>query len=127
MSAFTDRMRAIRSAPTGGKKVAALFDYDGTLIEGGFSAAAIMRARVRSMEFGLGELADFLLIGLRGVVSEQDYAEVLAATRPTFAGKTYAELIAFGEHLFKYETAAKLRPPQMWQILRAIARWGTPS
>ena len=85
MSAFTDRMRAIRSAPTG-KKVAALFDYDGTLIEG-FSAAAIMRARLRSMEFGFGELADFLLIGLRGVVSEQDYAEVLDATRPTFAGR----------------------------------------
>ena len=91
MSAFTDRMRAIRSAPRG-KQVAALFDYDGTLIEG-FSAAAIMRARLRSMEFGLGELAEFLLIGLRGVVSEQDYAEVLAATRPTFAGKTYACLL----------------------------------
>lgn len=121
MSAFTDRMRAIRSAPTG-KKVAALFDYDGTLIEG-FSAAAIMRARLRSMEFGLGELADFLVIGLRGVVSEQDYAEVLDATRPTFAGKTYAEMIEFGEHLFKYETAAKLRP-QMWQILRAHREMG---
>ncbi|PWD43720.1 HAD family hydrolase [Gordonia paraffinivorans] len=121
MSAFTDRMRAIRSAPRG-KQVAALFDYDGTLIEG-FSAAAIMRARLRSMEFGLGELAEFLLIGLRGVVSEQDYAEVLAATRPTFAGKTYAELIAFGEYLFKHETAAKLRP-QMWQILRAHREMG---
>ena len=70
MSAFTDRMRQIRSAPTG-KKVAAFFDYDGTLIEG-FSASAIVRSRVRSMEFGLGELADFALIGLRGVESEQD-------------------------------------------------------
>ncbi len=125
MSAFTDRMRAIRSAPTG-TKVAALFDYDGTLIEG-FSAAAIMRARLRSMEFGFGgELADFLLIGLRGVVSEQDYAEVLAATRPTFAGKTYAELTAFGEHLFKYETAAKLRP-RCGRSCVPIGRWGTPS
>ncbi|MGW0035505.1 HAD-IB family hydrolase [Gordonia sp. NPDC003376] len=121
MNAFTDRMHAIRSAPTG-KKVAALFDYDGTLIEG-FSAADIMRARVRSMEFGLGELAEFLLIGLRGVVSEQDYAEVLEATKPTFAGKTYAELIDFGDHLFKHETASKLRP-QMWQILRAHREMG---
>ncbi|MCX2966834.1 HAD-IB family hydrolase [Gordonia aquimaris] len=121
MSAFTDRMRAIRAAPTG-KKVAALFDYDGTLIEG-FSAAAIMRARMRSMEFGLGELADYLLIGLRGVVSEQDYAEVLAATKPTFAGKTYTEMLEFGEDLFKHETAAKLRP-QMWQILRAHREMG---
>ncbi|WLP88707.1 HAD-IB family hydrolase [Gordonia sp. NB41Y] len=121
MNAFTDRMQAIRSAPTG-KKVAALFDYDGTLIEG-FSAADIMRARLRSMEFGLGELAEFLLIGLRGVVSEQDYAEVLEATKPTFAGKTYAELIDFGDQLFKHETASKLRP-QMWQILRAHREMG---
>ena len=121
MSAFTDRMREIRSAPTG-KKVAAFFDYDGTLIEG-FSASAIIRARMRSMEFGLGELADFLFIGLRGVVSEQDYAEVLEATKPTFAGKTYAELLKFGDELFKHETAAKLRP-QMWQILRAHREMG---
>lgn len=121
MSAFTDRMRQIRSAPTG-KKVAAFFDYDGTLIEG-FSASAIVRSRVRSMEFGLGELADFALIGLRGVESEQDYAEVLDATRPTFAGKTYAELLEFGNYLFTHETASKLRP-QMWQILRAHREMG---
>ena len=82
MSAFTDRMRAIRAAPTG-KKVAALFDYDGTLIEG-FSAAAIMRARMRSMEFGLGELADYLLIGLRGVVSEQTRQAISAGAGGLF-------------------------------------------
>ncbi|AZG47515.1 HAD-IB family hydrolase [Gordonia insulae] len=121
MSAFTDRLREIRSAPTG-KKIGAFFDYDGTLIEG-FSAVAITRARVRSMEFGLGELGDFLLIGLRGVKSEQDYAEVLEATKPTFAGKTYAEMLEFGEHLFTHETAAQLRP-QMWQILRAHREMG---
>ncbi len=121
MSALTDRLRQIRSAPTG-KKVAAFFDYDGTLIEG-FSATAIVGARVRSLEFGLGELADFLLIGLRGVESEQDYAEVLEATKPTFAGKTYAELQDLGNRLFKHETAAKLRP-QMWQILRAHREMG---
>lgn len=116
MSAFTDRLREIRAAPTG-KKVCAFFDYDGTLIEG-FSATAIFAARLRSLEFGIGEVADFALIGLRGVVSEQDFAEVLEATKPTFAGKTYAELLDFGDHLFRHDTASKLRP-QMWQILRA--------
>lgn len=121
MNAFAERIAEIRSAPTG-KQVAAFFDYDGTLIEG-FSATAIIGARLRSMDFGLGELADFLLIGLRGVESEQDYAEVLEATKPTFAGKTYAELLDLGERLFKQETAAKLRP-QMWQIIRAHRKMG---
>ena len=94
MTTIADRIREIRQAPSG-KRVCAFFDYDGTLIEG-FSAVAIARARVRSLEFGLGEALDFLLIGLRGVESEQDYAEVLRATKPTFAGKSYAELLDFG-------------------------------
>ncbi|MGC4961207.1 HAD-IB family hydrolase [Gordonia sp. DT218] len=121
MSTVADRLREIRSAPTG-KKVGAFFDYDGTLIEG-FSASAITRARVKSLEFGLGELGSFLLIALRGVKSEQDYAEVLEATRPTFAGKTYAEMVAFGDDLFRHETASHLRP-QMWQLLRAHREMG---
>ena len=116
MSTFADRLREIRAAPTG-KKVGAFFDYDGTLIEG-FSASAITRARLRSMDFGLGELTGAILIALRGVTSEQDYAEVLELTKPAFAGKTYAELLAFGDDLFTHETASFLRP-QMWQIIRA--------
>ncbi|MBD0023546.1 HAD-IB family hydrolase [Gordonia pseudamarae] len=121
MTTVADRIREIRSAPTG-KQVCAFFDYDGTLIEG-FSVVAFARARVRSLEFGLGEALDFLMIGLRGVESEQDYAEVLRATKPTFAGKTYAELLDFGATLFREETAAKLRP-QMWQLLRVHREMG---
>ncbi|GAA3970971.1 HAD-IB family hydrolase [Gordonia caeni] len=116
MSALADRLREIRSAPAG-DKVCAFFDYDGTLIDG-FSAADILRARVRSLDFTAGELVDGLMIGLRGCYSEQDYAEVLKATRPAFAGKTYDELLYMGEQLFKNVTAEKLRP-QMWQIIRA--------
>lgn len=116
MSALADRLQEIKDAPAG-DRVCAFFDYDGTLIEG-FSATAILRARLRSLEFTTEEVTDALLIALRGCTSEQDYAEVLAATRPAFAGKTYDELLAFGETLFKTETAAKLRP-QMWQVIRA--------
>ncbi|GAA4660463.1 HAD-IB family hydrolase [Gordonia humi] len=116
MSALADRLREIKRAPSG-KQVCAFFDYDGTLIEG-FSATAILRARLRSFEFTGGELLDGLMIALRGCTSEQDYAEVLEATRPAFAGRSYADLLATGEELFKKDTAAKLRP-QMWQIIRA--------
>lgn len=116
MSALADRLNQIRSAPPG-DKVCAFFDYDGTLIDG-FSAADIIRARVKSLDVTPGELLDGLMIGLRGCYSEQDYAEVLKATRPAFAGKTYDELLAMGEDLFRKVTAEKLRP-QMWQIIRA--------
>lgn len=116
MSALADRLREIHAAPPG-KQVCAFFDYDGTLLEG-FSATAILRARLRSLDFTTGELLDGLMIGLRGCSSEQDYAEVLEATKPAFTGRTYAELLEMGEKLFKQDTAAKLRP-QMWQVLRA--------
>lgn len=116
MSALTDRLEQIKAAPSG-KQVGAFFDYDGTLLDG-FSATAILRSRLRSGEFTAGELVDGLAIALRGCSSEQDYAEVLNATRPAFVGKTYAELLATGEKLFKEDTASKLRP-QMWQVIRA--------
>ncbi len=116
MSALAARLTQIRQAPAG-DHIAAFFDYDGTLIEG-FSAVDILKARIRSLEFTAGEVRDALLIGLRGCTSEQDYAEVLKATRPAFAGRTYDELLQFGRELFTSETAAKLRP-QMWQVIRA--------
>ena len=84
-------------APTG-KQVAAFFDYDGTLIEG-FSAVAIARARSAASNSawgGTGLPAD--RPAWRRV--EQDYAEVLRATKPTFADKSYAELLDFGATLF---------------------------
>lgn len=116
MSALATQLAEIRESPRG-DRVAAFFDYDGTLIEG-FSAVDILKARIRSLDFTAGEVRDALMIGLRGCTSEQDYAEVLKATRPAFAGRTYDELLHFGRELFKKETAAKLRP-QMWQVIRA--------
>ncbi|NMN99797.1 HAD-IB family hydrolase [Gordonia sp. TBRC 11910] len=116
MSALTDRLEQIKAAPSG-KQIGAFFDYDGTLLDG-FSATAILRARLRSREVTGKEVLDGLLIALRGCSSEQDFAEVLAATKPAFVGKTYAELLETGEELFKHDTSSKLRP-QMWQIIRA--------
>jgi putative phosphoserine phosphatase/1-acylglycerol-3-phosphate O-acyltransferase len=119
--AFADRLAQIRSAPAG-RKVAAFFDYDGTLIDG-FSANAIYRDRMRRLDLGPAELARTLLIVLRGVESEQDFAAVLELNRSALAGKTVAEMTELGERLFKSETAALLRP-QMWQIVRAHREMG---
>lgn len=116
MNPLATRLAEIQAAPDG-DKVAAFFDYDGTLIEG-FSVSAIYRDRIRRLDVGLAELAQTLLIALRGVENEQDYAAVLEVTRPALAGQTYDEMLAAGERLFKEQTSALLRP-QMWQILRA--------
>lgn len=121
MSALADQLAQIRSAPRG-PKIAAFFDYDGTLIEG-FSASAIYRDRIRRLDVGLAEFAQTVLVALRGVENEQDYAAVLELSRPALAGKTYGELLATGERLFRNDTSALLRP-QMWQIIRTHREMG---
>lgn len=121
MSVLSDRLAEIRSAPTG-KKVAACFDYDGTLIEG-FSASAIYLDRIRRLDLGPVEFGKTLLIALRGIETEQDFAAVLELTKPAFVGKTFAEVTEVGERLFKQQTAALLRP-QMWQIVLAHREMG---
>ena len=65
MNPLATRLAEIQAAPDG-DKVAAFFDYDGTLIEG-FSVSAIYRDRIRRLDVGLAELAQTLLIALRGV------------------------------------------------------------
>ena len=116
MSILQKRLEEIAQAPEG-PQVAAFFDYDGTLIDG-FSAQAIYRDRVRRMELGPTELARTLLVALRGVETEQDYAAVLELNKSALAGKTVEEMAEWGRRLFREETAAQLRP-EMWRIVRA--------
>ena len=52
MNPLATRLAEIQAAPDG-DKVAAFFDYDGTLIEG-FSVSAIYRERVVARGFGSG-------------------------------------------------------------------------
>ena len=62
---------------------------------------AIARARVRSLEFGLGEALDFLPDRPAGVGRSRTTPRYCGATKPTFAGKSYAELLDFGATLFR--------------------------
>lgn len=116
MSVLAERLDEIAHAPEG-PHIAAFFDYDGTLIDG-FSAQAIYRDRLRRLDLGPAELAKTLLIALRGVETEQDYAAVLELNRQALCGKTVEEMSEWGRRLFREETAALIRP-EMWRIVQA--------
>ncbi|HEY1442656.1 MAG TPA: HAD-IB family hydrolase [Mycobacterium sp.] len=116
MSVMSERLEQIRSAPTG-EKVAAFFEYDGTLIDGS-SARAMLGDRIRRLNAGRAELGKAVLTMLRGVESEQDYAGLLESNKSFLADKTVAEMTESTEKMFRHDAAARLRP-QMWEIVQA--------
>ena len=65
----------VYAAPRG-PKVAAYFDYDGTVISG-YSAMAFHNRRLRERDIGLTELAKMTWTSVRGVRSEREFAELL--------------------------------------------------
>jgi putative phosphoserine phosphatase / 1-acylglycerol-3-phosphate O-acyltransferase len=111
-----DRIAEIYAAPRG-RRIAALFDYDGTVIEG-YSAEAFFRQRLRSLDVGPIELARILLAAVKGLETEEDFAEFLDVTLAALKGHTMDEMVELGEKLFKYQIAGKLYP-EVWRIVEA--------
>src|SRR5947207_2136983 len=64
MASLTELIRRVHAAP-GGPRVAACFDYDGTVISG-YSAGAFLRHRLRTLDMGPLELARLLAVSALG-------------------------------------------------------------
>jgi len=68
-------LEEIRTGPSG-PRIAAFFDFDGTLIDG-YSAAALYSHRLRNFEIGPAEAAHTVLAGLRGPLTEDQFAQLV--------------------------------------------------
>ncbi len=111
----------VENGPTG-PQVAAFFDFDGTLIDG-YSLKAFVRHHVRSMEVGPLDAGRMLLLGLRGVHSEGDFAEFFQLGLRAWAGRSADELTELGERLFVQGIAGSLYP-EAWRLVAAHRRAG---
>jgi putative phosphoserine phosphatase/1-acylglycerol-3-phosphate O-acyltransferase len=111
----------VYAAPRG-PKVAAYFDYDGTVISG-YSAMAFYNRRLRERDIGLAELARMTWTSVRGVRSEREFAELLDLSLAAYRGKTHDELMALGRSLFKHEIAAALHT-EVWRLIEAHHQMG---
>lgn len=98
----------IFAAPKG-PKIAAFFDFDGTLISG-FSAATFVRDRIRRMEVSPSELSALFFAGLDASLGRKDMASVIAEAASMWKGKSEEELIALGEKLFRKSIASAVFP-----------------
>jgi putative phosphoserine phosphatase / 1-acylglycerol-3-phosphate O-acyltransferase len=101
----------------GGPKVAAFFDFDGTLIEG-YSAGALYAHRARNFELGPDEFVRTLRAALGGPLDEAAFEDLLLQGIRGWVGRTEDDLMELGEQLFAQEIAGSLFHGA-WRLVRA--------
>ena len=106
----------------GGPKVAAFFDFDGTLIQG-YSAGALLAHRARNFELGPDEFVRTMLAALGGPLDEAGFKDLLSQGIRSWVGRTDDELMELGEQLFAQEIAGALFHGA-WRLVRAHQNQG---
>jgi HAD superfamily hydrolase (TIGR01490 family) len=129
MSGADDRVTAILRG-RGGPRVAAFFDFDGTLIDG-FSATAFLRGAGIPLPRLLGAalsrgpvpLARLLAAQLTGEPGDGEIRFAHEAALQASRGMSEDELAAIAECVFAERIAPRLRP-EMWALVQAHLRMG---
>ena len=121
MTTLDTLLEEIRTGPSG-PRTAAFFDFDGTLIDG-YSAAALYSHRLRNFEIGPAEAAHTVLAGLRGPLSEDQFAQLVERGIRGWAGRTDDDLAELGERLFVQSIASALFH-DAWRLIKAHQRRG---
>jgi HAD superfamily hydrolase (TIGR01490 family) len=111
----------VDAAPPG-PRIAAFFDFDGTVIDG-YSLAAFARHHLRSLHVTPADLGQLLLTGLRGVTTEADFEKFTVAGMKAWAGRSEDELVELGERLFVQGIAGSLYP-EAWRLVTAHLQAG---
>jgi putative phosphoserine phosphatase/1-acylglycerol-3-phosphate O-acyltransferase len=111
----------IKMGPVG-PKVAAFFDFDGTLIQG-YSAGALMAHRARNFELGPDEFVRTMLAALGGPLDEAAFKDLLSQGIRAWVGRTEDDLMELGEQLFAQEIAGALFHGA-WRVVRAHQNQG---
>ncbi|MGW6424323.1 HAD-IB family hydrolase [Nocardia sp. NPDC055053] len=112
MGTLTEALAAIRSGPQG-SRVAAVFDFGGTVVDG------LPRRGLARRLFRRGDARRAALLG--GIVrggSDGDYVRVLQAVERAWAGQSESDLEELGRSAFRREIYGRLFP-EAWQLVRA--------
>jgi putative phosphoserine phosphatase/1-acylglycerol-3-phosphate O-acyltransferase len=113
-STLRSLVERVRAAPDG-PSVAAVFDYDGTLIDG-FSGLSFVRERFRRRQLSPTEAAKIAQAAIRGVRTPEEFSDFLDWSLQAYAGRDVAELSAIGQDVLDDDIAGRLRP-ETWALL----------
>ena len=106
----------IKAGP-GGPRIAAFFDFDGTLIQG-YSASALITHRARNFELGPDEFVRTMRAALGGPLGEPAFKDLMLQGIRVWVGRTDDELLELGQQLFAQEIAGALFHGT-WRLVRA--------
>ncbi|MGI9015571.1 MAG: HAD-IB family hydrolase [Euzebya sp.] len=104
----------VRQAPDG-PQVAAVFDYDGTLIDG-FSGVSFIREQFRRRQLGPTGAARIAQAAIRGVRTPEEFADFLGWSLEAYAGRSTEDLSSTSQTVFDDDIARRLRP-ETWALL----------
>ena len=121
MTTTQEAIAAILDGPSG-PKIAAFFDFDGTLIDG-YSAAAYFTDRLHHGEMGVSELVGTVKMMTMGDLNEAQFAEVIGKGIGEWGGRTEDEMVELWLRLFKEKIAACLFP-EAWKLVKAHQKMG---
>ena len=99
MSDIEDRLAEVAIARRG-RRVAAFFDFDGTIIEG-YSALALMQHRARSRELWPPEMARLVVVWLEAATGRADFERVMRVGVRAFRGRDVTDMDELGESLLR--------------------------
>ena len=116
MTTTEELLDEIGQGPSG-PEIAAVFDFDGTLIDG-YSASALYSHRFRNFEIGPFELVRTVQRMLGPTMTEEQFAELVEDGLGGWAGRAEADMLALGEKLFAEGVAGTLFH-QAWRLVKA--------
>lgn len=116
-----EHIEHIKDGPRG-RRVAAVFDFDGTLIQG-YSANALYAHRARNLELGPDEFVRTVRTALGEPLSEESFNELLLQGIRGWRGRTEDDLMELGEQLFAQSIAGSLFH-EAWRVVRAHQNQG---
>lgn len=111
----------IKAGPSG-PKVAAFFDFDGTLIQG-YSAGALLAHRARNFQLGADEIFGTLRAATGGPLDEAAFENLLLQGIRGWVGRSEEELDELGDELFTQNIAGSLFHGA-WRLVRAHQNQG---
>jgi putative phosphoserine phosphatase/1-acylglycerol-3-phosphate O-acyltransferase len=96
---INDRLAEVALAPQGGR-VAAFFDFDGTLIDGD-SALAWTQHLARTRELSPIDLAGPILVGLEAAIGRADVERLMRVGARALRGRNVTDMAELGERLLR--------------------------
>jgi putative phosphoserine phosphatase/1-acylglycerol-3-phosphate O-acyltransferase len=121
VTARSGTIEEIEQGPSG-KSIAAIFDYDGTLIAG-YSALDVAQMRIMRGQVNARELLGLAMLGARGALGFAGFKDLIAFIGANWKGRQERELMIEGEKLFKARILDRVFP-EMKRRLEAHKKKG---